>query len=169
MTNEPAWAVIFDLDETLVLTSALEPLRKKRKWLDVYAAFDKTQLPSGTVKFLKRVTQMAQLGVVTKAPRAYAEKLLDHHQLRIPVLAAYHDVMRIKPDPEALLLASEKLGIPPARCIYIGDDANDFRAAKGAGMTPVGVCWGERVDIGLESVCKGWDEVYEEIDRVIKR
>ena len=154
MTNKPDWAAIFDLDETLVLTSVLEPLRRKRVWPNVYAAFDKTQLPSGTLKFLKRVAQIAQLGVVTKAPRSYAEKLLGHYEMKIPVLAAYHDVKRIKPDPEALLLASKRLGILPARCIYIGDDANDVRAARAAGMTPLGVCWGKQVDIGLKSVCK---------------
>jgi phosphoglycolate phosphatase-like HAD superfamily hydrolase len=108
MTNKGTWAVILDLDETLVLTSALEALRKKRVWSDVYAAFDKTKLPGGTLKFLKRVAEIAQLGVVTKAPRPYAEKLLAHYKMEIPVLAAYHDVKRIKPDPEALLLASKK-------------------------------------------------------------
>ncbi len=168
MTNKKDWAAIFDLDETLVLTSVLEPLRQKRVWPNVYAAFDKTQLPSGTLEFLKRVAQIAQLGVVTKAPRSYAEKLLGHYEMKIPVLAAYHDVKRIKPDPEALLLASKRLGLLPARCFYIGDDANDVQAARAAGMTPLGVCWGKQVDIGLKSVCKTWDEVYEEISRLIK-
>jgi HAD superfamily hydrolase (TIGR01549 family) len=168
MTSKPDWAVLFDLDETLVLTSALEPLRRKRVWSDVYAAFNKTQLPRGTLNFLKRVTQIAHLGVVTKAPRPYAEKLVAHYGMEITVLAAYHDVKKIKPDPEALLLASQKLGIPPPRCIYVGDDANDVRAAQAAAMTPLGVCWGKQVDIGLKSVCKTWDEIYEEINRLIK-
>jgi HAD superfamily hydrolase (TIGR01509 family) len=163
------WAVLFDLDETLVLTSALEPLRRKRVWANVYASFDKTQLPGGTLKFVKRAAQIAQLGVVTKAPRPYAERLLAHYEMEIPVLAAYHDVKKIKPDPEALLLASRKLGFPPAHCIYIGDDENDVRAAQAAGVTPLGVCWGNEVNIGLKSVCKSWDEVYEEISRLIKR
>jgi HAD superfamily hydrolase (TIGR01509 family) len=133
----------------------------------VYAAFDKAKLPEGTLKFLKRVAEIAQLGVVTKAPRPYAERLLAHYKMEIPVLAAYHDVKKIKPDPEALLLASKKLGIPPEQCIYIGDDANDVQAAKAAGMIPLGVCWGKEVDIGLKSLCKSWDEVFEEIGRLI--
>lgn len=169
MPNNLDCAAIFDLDETLVLTSALESLRKKRVWPDVYAAFDKTQLPTGTSRFLMRVAKIVQIGVVTKAPRSYAGKLLGHHKIEIPVLVAYHDVKRIKPDPEALLFASKKLGIPPSRCIYVGDDANDVLAAEAAGMTPLGVCWGKQVDIGLESVCQSWDEVYNEISRLIKR
>jgi len=168
MTSKPEWGAIFDLDETLVLTSAIEPLRKKRVWPDVYAAFDKTQLPSGTLKFLRKVAEIAQPGVVTKSPRPYAERLLAHHGIELPVLAAYHDVTRIKPDPEALLLASRKLGIPSARCIYVGDDGNDVQAAQAAGMTPLGVCWGEHVEIGLKSISRTWDEAYEEIRRLLE-
>jgi HAD superfamily hydrolase (TIGR01509 family) len=168
MASKRNWAVLFDLDETLVLTSALESLRKARVWANVYAAFDKTTLPSGTLKFIKKVAEDAQLGVVTKAPRPYAERLLAHHGVAIPVLAAYHDVRKIKPDPEALLLASKKLGIPPEHCIYIGDDEKDVLAARAAGMTPLGVCWGKQINIGLKSLCKGWEEVYEEIGRLIK-
>jgi HAD superfamily hydrolase (TIGR01549 family) len=169
LMHKRSWAVILDLDETLVLTSAIQALRSRRVWPEVYAAFNKTRLPSGTLEFLKRINEVAQLGLVTKAPRPYAEKLLAHHDLRIPVLAAYHDVARIKPHPEGLLLASQKLGVPPARCIYIGDDANDVQAAKAAGMTALGICWGKEIEIGLSTVCKSWDELYVEITRLIQR
>jgi HAD superfamily hydrolase (TIGR01549 family) len=162
------WAVVFDLDETLVLTSALEPLRKKRVWPDVYKAFDKTKLPNGTLEFIKKAGKIAYLGVVTKAPRSYAEKLLAHSGIQVAVLVAFHDVKKIKPAPEALLLASQKIGVPVSRCIYIGDDENDVKAARAAGYTPIGVCWGREANIGLNSVCKSWDEVYEEISRLIK-
>src|SRR5689334_18674080 len=93
------WAVVFDLDETLVITSALESLRRSRRWKDVYAAFDQTRLPWGTQRFLERISENAQLGVVTKAPRFYAERLLVHHAIQMPVIVAYHDVKRVKPDP----------------------------------------------------------------------
>jgi HAD superfamily hydrolase (TIGR01509 family) len=167
MGKKDDWAVVFDIDETLVLTSTLEPLRRKRKWAEVYAAFPQTQLPHGTLDFIERVSRKASLAAATKSPRVYAERLLAYHGLRVPVAAAYHDVKRVKPDPEALLLASQKLGVEPARCIYVGDDANDVRAARAAGFTPIGVCWGERIDIGLSSVFTSWDEVYDEILRVI--
>jgi HAD superfamily hydrolase (TIGR01509 family) len=163
MTDERRWAVVFDLDETLVLTSALEPLRRTRNWQKVYAAFDRTSLPRGTQGFLERISQKVQIAVVTKAPRRYAEKLLAHHGLNVPVIVAFHDVRRVKPDPEALLLASKKLGIDPSRCIHVGDDENDVRAARSAGFTPIGVCWGETIAVGLDRICTRWDEVYDEI------
>jgi HAD superfamily hydrolase (TIGR01662 family) len=167
--NNRERAVIFDLDETLVLTNAIKGLRDKRVWSNVYAAFDKTQLPAETLKFLKKVSEIAQVGVVTKSPRRYAEKLLAYYHLEVPVLAAYHDVTKRKPDPEALLLASKKLGIPCERCIYVGDDVDDVRAARAAGMTPIGICWGKEIDIGLKSICKSWKEAYGEISRLINR
>jgi HAD superfamily hydrolase (TIGR01662 family) len=159
----PNWAVLFDLDETLVLTSALESLRKARRWKDVYSAFDQTRLPRGTRSFLEKLAERAQIGVVTKAPRSYAEKLLVHHTIQMPVIVAYHDVKRVKPDPEALLLASKRLRVEPARCIYVGDDGNDVQAARSAGFAPIGVCWGGTLDIGIEPICKSWDDVYDEI------
>lgn len=167
MNSPITWAVVFDLDETLVLTSMLERLRRARNWGAVYASFTQTVLPKDTLRFLEKLSARAQLGVVTKAPRPYAERLLAHHGMTIPVLAAYHDVERVKPDPEALLLASKKLGIPPERCVYIGDDANDVQAARSAGFTPIGVCWGEPADIGLEHVCASWHEVYKMLEELI--
>lgn len=160
------WGVLFDLDETLVLTSAIESLRRK-PWAKAYAAFSKTGLPKGTVQFLEKVSHKAQLGVVTKTPRPYAEKLLSYHNIKIPVIAAYHDVRNVKPHPEALLFAAQKLEIDPCRCIYVGDDANDVKAARSAKFTPIGVCWGNQVDIGLSTICTSWDEVYDEIVRLI--
>jgi N-acetyl-D-muramate 6-phosphate phosphatase len=81
----------------------------------------------------------------------------------MPVIVAYHDVRRVKPDPEALLLSSKRIGIAPARCIYVGDDVNDVQAARSAGFAPIGVCWGKPFHIGVEPICTSWDEVYDEI------
>lgn len=167
--NRTDWAVFFDLDETLVLTSALESLRRIRRWKEVYAAFDRTHLPPETLRFVQRISRKAQIGVVTKAPRSYAERLLAHHSIEIPVIVAYHDVRKVKPDPEALLLASKNLRIAPARCVYVGDDGNDVQAARSAGFFPIGVCWGKPFDIGVTPICTSWDEVFDKIMGLIAR
>jgi len=61
-------AILFDLDETLVLTSALEPLRKRRNWPRVYANFSQTELPPATLNFIAKVKALTgvEIGVVTK-------------------------------------------------------------------------------------------------------
>lgn len=39
-----------------------------------------------------------------------------------------------KPEPDIFLLAAQKLGLPPDKCIVIEDSANGIQAAKSAGM-----------------------------------
>jgi hypothetical protein len=80
------WGVLLDLDQTLVLTGAMELLRRRRAWSRVYKSFDQTTLPPGTVRFLSKVGELAKLGVVTTSPRTYAERLLAYHGLKLPVL-----------------------------------------------------------------------------------
>lgn len=48
-------------------------------------------------------------------------------------------VQRSKPDPEIYLLAAERLGVPPERCLAIEDAPKGVQAARAAGMTVVGV------------------------------
>ena len=54
-------------------------------------------------------------------------------------------VENAKPAPDLLLLAAERMGIPPERCWAIGDSTWDVRAALAAGMTAVCVTAGSAV------------------------
>ena len=161
-------AILFDLDETLVLTSRLEDLRRSRDWQAVYAAFDRTTLPPSTAPSLKRLSDAGyKLGVVTKSPRPYATRLLRHHALNLPVLVAYHDVQRHKPHPDSLLKAALGLSIPPDHCIYVGDHQDDVAAANSAGFKVVVVGWGVSAEmIDVTPVCKTWEDILSEIDRI---
>ncbi len=58
------------------------------------------------------------------------------------VVIAHEDTERHKPDPDPLLLAVERLGMPPEQAAYVGDSPFDIRAAKAAGAFAVGVGWG---------------------------
>lgn len=49
------------------------------------------------------------------------------------------DVTRGKPDPQVFLLAAERLGTPPARCVVVEDAPAGVEAAHRAGMKCVGV------------------------------
>jgi phosphoglycolate phosphatase len=49
-----------------------------------------------------------------------------------------------KPDPAGALLISRRLGVPPARVVYLGDTGVDMRTAVRAGMFAVGALWGFR-------------------------
>jgi HAD superfamily hydrolase (TIGR01509 family) len=169
MVEKPdRWAVLFDLDETLVLTSDLESLRRTRDWQAVYAAFDRTTLPVGTASSLKRLSEAGhQIGIITKSPRSYATRLVQYHSLEIPVLVAYHDVQRHKPHPESLLKAAVGLSIPPNRCIYVGDHQDDVIAARAAGFEIVAVRWGKSVNaLDMKPVCEKWEDILSEVERI---
>jgi phosphoglycolate phosphatase len=47
-----------------------------------------------------------------------------------------------KPHPAPLLLAAELLALPPAECLYVGDDLRDAQAARAAGMHFAVAGWG---------------------------
>ena len=49
------------------------------------------------------------------------------------------EVRRGKPDPDVFLLAAQRLGIEPARCVVIEDAVNGMQAAHRAGMKCVGL------------------------------
>jgi len=47
-----------------------------------------------------------------------------------------------KPLPDPVLWAAERMGVPPANCLMVGDTAVDVRAGKLAGTQTVGVLCG---------------------------
>jgi N-acetyl-D-muramate 6-phosphate phosphatase len=47
-----------------------------------------------------------------------------------------------KPHPEPLFEAARRLGVDPARCVYVGDDHRDMIAGRAAGMQTVAATYG---------------------------
>ncbi len=54
-------------------------------------------------------------------------------------LITANDVTRGKPDPQVFLLAAERLGVPPERCVVVEDAQAGVAAARAAGMRCVGI------------------------------
>lgn len=50
-----------------------------------------------------------------------------------------NDVKRKKPDPELFLIAAQRMGLDPARCVVIEDAPNGVQAAKAAGAKCIAV------------------------------
>jgi beta-phosphoglucomutase len=79
--------------------------------------------------------------VGSSAPRDNIELILDMCGLRsvLKHVVAMEDTTRGKPDPQVFLIAAEKLGIAPERCLVFEDAPVGIRAAKAGGMKAVGV------------------------------
>jgi len=75
-------------------------------------------------------------GIVTNKPGWLTEPVLASLGLarRAGVIVSGDTLAQRKPDPAPLLYAADKLGAPPAACIYVGDAERDVLAGRSAGM-----------------------------------
>lgn len=80
-------------------------------------------------------------GVGSSAPRENVDMILRLTDSRrhFTALVGMEDTQRGKPDPQVFLVAAEKLGVPPSRCVVLEDAGAGVKAAKAAGMKCVGV------------------------------
>lgn len=58
------------------------------------------------------------------------------------MLVGSDEIDNLKPAPDGLLLASERLGVHVARVAYVGDASNDLGCARAAQAVPVAAGWG---------------------------
>ncbi|MFI1972195.1 HAD-IA family hydrolase [Streptomyces cinnamoneus] len=77
--------------------------------------------------------------VVTSGARRVAEARLTRLGIHPEVLVTVEDTTHHKPDPEPFLLAAERLGVDPSRCVVIEDSPAGLAAGRAAGMTTVAV------------------------------
>ena len=84
------------------------------------------------------------LAVVSSRRLAALQSGLDATGLRshFPVVIGLEDVTTPKPSPEGLILALERLGVPPAQAVFVGDSDHDVEAGRRAGVTVWRAVWG---------------------------
>ena len=87
-------------------------------------------------------------GIVTNKPEGLAQRIIPQlgWQARCAVLIGGDTLAERKPHPLPLLHAAEAIGLAPAACVYVGDDARDIEAARAAGMPSIVALWGYRLD-----------------------
>ena len=127
----------------------------------VYARFwelaeDAVRPVDGVEAFLDRLAGMP-LAVCTSAERESATRLLTMLDLlrRFDAVVTADDVIKGKPDPEPYLLAAERIGVPPARCLAFEDSPLGLTSAGAAGMQVVAIAGtaphvGELADLVIE-------------------
>ena len=108
-------------------------------------------------------------GVVTNKAERFALPLMKALQLdaRCAVVICGDTTARSKPDPLPLLEAARRVGLPPAQCIYVGDDLRDVQAGRAAGMATLAAAWGY---LGNGDAIDDWgaDVVLEEPGQLLK-
>jgi phosphoglycolate phosphatase len=77
-----------------------------------------------------------RIAVVTNKQQRFADSLLRLLGLHpwIDRIVGGDTCERRKPDPQPLLFACERLGVPAVRTLMVGDSTNDVQAARAAGI-----------------------------------
>ena len=83
-------------------------------------------------------------GIVTNKPSWLTQPLLAALGLaaRAAVVVCGDTLAERKPSPLPLLHASQKIGVEPMQCLFVGDAECDMQAARAAGMPVLGVRYG---------------------------
>ena len=89
-------------------------------------------------------SQALPWGIITNKAAWLTEPLLDELGLlaRAACVVSGDTLAVRKPHPQPLLLAAERIGVPVADCVYVGDALRDVQAARAAGMVPLGARYG---------------------------
>ena len=113
----------------------------------------------------------------SSAPRANLELILDRTGIRdyLDAVVASEDTTRGKPDPQVFLVAAQRLGVEPGKCVVFEDAVAGVQAARAGGMRCIAVSFvGHHPEealrqAGADRVVKTLAEVgAEEVARLIE-
>lgn len=146
--------MIFDLDDTLVDTSALRAFREAKEWKKAVLQVEKTRLFDGMMEMLNECkAKNIAVGIVTSSVSFYADRILRHHSISPMCLVAYHDAPP-KPRPDGILLALKRMSLCAEDVVAVGDSRGDCAAYRAAGVVAIGAGWSQTLESDV------WDAVY---------
>ena len=100
------------------------------------------KLLPGVESWLRRLQAAGwRQAIASSAPRLNVDAIIEALDIDpfFGAIAAAEDVTRGKPDPQVFLVAAERLGVPPERCIVVEDAPAGLEGARRAGMRRIGV------------------------------
>lgn len=113
---------------------------RKTYFAEVKDHFVKGKLFPGVPDFLDLVSEkQIKLGIVSFAYTWYVDKMVKAVSLDkyFKVIIGFNDVKKAKPDPEAALLACNKLEVLPEETVVVGDSKSDILMGKNAGCRAI--------------------------------
>ncbi|MEY4939302.1 MAG: hypothetical protein RIQ93_1037 [Verrucomicrobiota bacterium] len=143
------------LDEELFYSLGGVPTRKVAELIanhygltiDVHAVFDHKEalfvelqkdakLIEPVVEIARRVSLTHPVSIASGGPRVIVRGMLELTGLAplFKVVITPEDVEHGKPSPDMFLLAAQRMGVPPTKCLVFEDAEPGMRAAEAAGM-----------------------------------
>lgn len=134
--------VIFDVDQTLIDTSMLEPYRQKREWRIVFSLIKNCYLYPNIKNILNCLYEnRIKISLVSTAPRHYIEKIAETFGIPYDCIVGYGDA-RLKPSPDPMLLAMSIVNVDAQDTISFGDREIDIISSQKAKITCCACYWG---------------------------
>jgi len=145
------------------------PMRDRFLELYEQALCVHTRLYEGMAELLAELERRGiRWGIVTNKPRRFTDPLIRQLGLhtRAACVVSGDTTSRPKPAPDPLQHAATLLGIPPAACLYVGDDLRDVQGARAAAMPVIAAGWGY---LGEQADPRTWgaDAVLERPEEIL--
>lgn len=110
-----------------------------------------------TLQFLK--AKGIKIALVTRNSMRAVQAVLNRYPLPFDVIVTRDHIRSLKPNPEHLLFALQRLGIresldnlrPYRHCAFVGDHPADVQAALQAGLVPIGMAHNDEMERGLKN------------------
>jgi ATP-dependent DNA helicase RecQ len=145
--------IILDLDDTLLDTQALKPLRDSGRWREISQHLESCSVHDDVLGLLNTARSVGiKIAVFTNAPSNYVQTLLRHFNIVVDFLVAYHDVENHKPHPEGIDIIFSHFNVSKDETIYVGDSDLDRDAAMNAGVEFFAVEWGSATHVDQENI-----------------
>jgi hypothetical protein len=140
-------AVVFDLD-ALVDISPLADERRRARWDELRARLDEARpypprngsiAPDGLTRVAHE--EGAKVGVLSDLPGPIARDLAERFGLSCNKLIDASDGYPVGPEPEAIAVMGERLGVEVEETMVVGSSVAVFCASAVAGARSAGVAW----------------------------
>ncbi len=138
--GRPVADIIATLNQMHGLEMPVEEVARRKEEL-YYAAFARLQGVPEVLEHIHARHGSIPFAVVSGSTRESVTASLEKLGLldRFETMVCAGDYERAKPDPQAFLMAAERLGVPPQDCLVFEDTDLGIQAATAAGMRSVKV------------------------------
>jgi phosphoglycolate phosphatase len=102
------------------------------------------EMVAGVQEMLHKLAAHYPMVTISTGGAPRVERFLEHYGVRelFTAVIGAQTTRRMKPHPEPLFYAAERMGVDPAACLMIGDTTIDVRTGLAAGAQTIGVLCG---------------------------
>lgn len=102
------------------------------------------EMVAGVQEMLHKLGEHYPMVTISTGTAPRVERFLEHYGVRelFTAVIGAQTTRRMKPHPEPLFYAAQKMGVEPQACLMVGDTTIDVRTGVAAGAQTVGVLCG---------------------------